>query len=100
MKLLSIAAPIIAIGAAQAPSGCDSNGPSTVPVAIATTENADRFQIQKVAKFADSDAYCGNRTVFLIKDLVTGAEYFGLSGVGISELGSHKSGKTITSDER
>jgi hypothetical protein len=38
--------------------------------------------------------------IYRIVDSKTGKEYIGISGVGISENGSHSSGKSSMSDER
>jgi hypothetical protein len=59
-----------------------------------------RVSVTRVAIFEDDIAYNGLRGAYLIKDLVTGKEFIGISGVGISEIGSHSTGKTIISDER
>lgn len=53
------------------------------------TNNDSRFTIKRVAVVYDDLAYSSARGVYLIRDTKTGKEYFGLSGVGISELGSH-----------
>lgn len=59
-----------------------------------------RFKVELVGIFRDTMAYDGRRGIYLLQDSQTGKEYFGISGVGISELGSHSSGKTTISDER
>lgn len=65
---------------------------------------SQRIQITRIGVIEDDLAYHERRGIYIIKDTQTGAEYIGVSGVGISELGSHteKRGKnnvTIT-DER
>ena len=67
------------------------------PVAEAT---AGRFTVTRVQVVGDSLAYGDKRGVYVIVDTLTGAEYVGVSGVGIAELGSHASGRTTTRDER
>jgi hypothetical protein len=69
------------------------------PVAEAT---AGRFTVTRVQVVGDSLPYGDKRGVYVIVDTLTGAEYVGVSGVGITELGSHASsgGKTTTRDER
>lgn len=56
-----------------------------------------RFDIQRVQVFVDSLAYNDKRG---ISDKETGTTYVGVSGIGISELGRHSSGKSQTKDER
>ncbi|UOO77341.1 hypothetical protein LVJ85_02240 [Neisseria sp. Dent CA1/247] len=60
----------------------------------------NRFEVKRIAIIADELAYRGERGVYLITDSKTGKEYVGLSGIGISEIGSHSSGKTRREDER
>lgn len=62
--------------------------------------DAGRFVVRRVDVVVDSVAYNGKRGVYVITDTKTGAEFVGVSGVGISELGSHRSGKTTVTDER
>lgn len=59
-----------------------------------------RFDVQRVQVFVDSLAYNDKRGVYIISDKETGTTYVGVSGIGISELGSHSSGKSQTKDER
>ena len=60
----------------------------------------ERFRVMKVQMFKDPDAYMGLRCVYVITDQVTKREYLGVSGVGISDLGSHSVGKSMATDER
>lgn len=60
----------------------------------------NRFKVELVGTFKDRLAYDGQRGIYIITDTKTGQELVGLSGIGISELGSHKSGKAWHSDER
>lgn len=84
-------------------AGCDQ---SPQPVQIESTVDTDfgRFSVTQVARFNDSDAYNSSRKIFLIRDKQTGSEYVGVSGVGISEVGTHaqSNGKQVMSvtDER
>lgn len=59
-----------------------------------------RFRVQMVASFTDELAYGYVRGVYVITDTTTGQEFVGISGIGISELGSHQSGKVRVRDER
>ena len=58
------------------------------------------IEVVRVGVFEDSVAYHETRGIYIIKDNKTGVEYIGISGIGISERGSHRSGKTIMTDER
>lgn len=60
----------------------------------------NRFTVTRVATFGDGLAYGGVRGVYTITDTTTGRQYVGVSGVGISELGSHQAGKATVQDER
>lgn len=66
--------------------------------------NSPRFTVTRIAVIEDNLAYSNRRGLYQIIDTETGKEYIGLSGVGISELGSHSVhvGKTTTQspDER
>lgn len=60
-----------------------------------------RVTVTRIGVFADDTAYNSRRGVYVIKDSTTGKEYIGVSGIGISETGSHVCGKgCISSDER
>ncbi len=58
------------------------------------------IKVTRVGVFEDQLAYGGKRGIYRIVDSKTGKEYIGISGVGISENGSHSSGKSSMSDER
>ncbi len=64
------------------------------------TISNSRFSVERVGQFKDDLAYGGWRGIYVIRDGKTGAEYFGVSGVGISEVGSHAAGKSRLRDER
>lgn len=59
-----------------------------------------KFNIDMVQTFGDPYAYGGKRSVYIVKDLETGKEYIGVSGIGISERGVHDCGKNKCQDER
>ena len=67
-------------------------------------QSSPRYSVERVGLFADTLAYHGQRGIYIIKDKDTGKEYIGVSGIGISEAGSHSQsdGKTTTvyADER
>ena len=48
-----------------------------------------RIKVTRVGVFKDDVAYNDRRGVYVIQDTTTGREYIGVSGIGISELGSH-----------
>lgn len=56
---------------------------------LTQAEQNTRFRISIEARFKDDLAYDGERGIYLLRDLQTGAEYVGVSGIGISEVGSH-----------
>ena len=53
------------------------------------SSDADRIKVTKMSEFRDNLAYDNWRGVYLIQDQQTGKEYIGISGIGISEVGSH-----------
>lgn len=77
----------------------------TMPLKVATppphdppiNDERQRVSIELIGVFSDTLAYASKRGVYLIKDKETGKEYLGVSGIGISELGSHSKG---AADER
>jgi len=62
--------------------------------------NSPRFTVERVGVVDDSLAYGDRRGIYLIRDKQTDKEFVGVSGIGISELGSHPVGKAIVTDER
>ncbi len=73
-------------------TACD-RGPepakSTMAVSSQLSSDADRIKVTKMSEFRDTLAYDNWRGVYLIQDQQTGKEYIGISGIGISEVGSH-----------
>ena len=76
-----------------------SNGPAPQTAAVPAV-NQSRITIHRIGVFEDELAYQDRRGVYAIRDESTGKEFIGISGVGITETGSHQSGKTRTTDER
>ena len=68
-------------------AGCEFQAPPTKKITM--LERSDRFQVDRVAIFEDRLAYEEKRGIYIIRDLQTGKEYVGVSGIGISEVGSH-----------
>lgn len=54
-----------------------------------TAESLHRFKVKRDGVFEDSLAYNGKRGVYVITDTHTGKEFVGVSGIGVSEIGSH-----------
>lgn len=84
--------------------GCENQNPPSVGDGLNQQVTIQRaplhFRLEKVQSFNDNNAYGKVRSVYILKDLETGKEYIGVSGIGISERGSHLSGKVQVSDER
>lgn len=103
MKRLSLLA--LSALLATALTGCDF--PDTrVPVeqrqlVKINTQQGGRVNVTKISEFRDDLAYGDYRGVYIITDTETGQEFVGVSGVGISAIGSHGCGKGCTKkDER
>lgn len=56
----------------------------------------ERFEVVRVQVVKDYMAYNNERGVYVIKDSQTGAEYVGVSGVGITELNRVYCGKACS----
>ena len=69
---------------------------------ISPEKAGSRYGVKRVAVFEDSLAYEGKRGIYEITDNKTGKVYFGISGIGITELGSHRAvaGEIIVEDEK
>ena len=79
----------------------DNNGVEPTELRVDSRPRIEqRFDVENVQNFKDDLAYNGVRGIYIFKDNLTGKEYIGISGVGISEVGSHSAGKTRVSDER
>lgn len=76
---------------------CAACGPKpTMPLAVPEQLEAvgpsgqpGRVTVERIGVFKDDLAYGDRRGVYIIRDTQTGREYIGVSGIGISELGSH-----------
>jgi hypothetical protein len=69
-------------------------------VAVDTSVEIDGIKVTKIGVINDSTAYGSERAVYRITDSKTGKEFIGISGVGISETGTHRTGKAHHQDER
>lgn len=82
-------------------SGCGPDPDTPMRKRSVTIEQTPlRFEVTRVGVFADDLAYDGRRGIYVIHDQETGTTYLGISGIGISELGQHSTGKTMLPDER
>ena len=92
----------IAIISALTLVGC-SPEPDTA-LTIAPPNQGTRFTVERVGVIEDDLAYNNRRGIYVLTDRQTDKQYVGMSGVGISELGSHaqSNGKATTrvQDER
>lgn len=64
---------------------------------------SQRVKVKRIGVFKDSLAYGEYRGIYVIEDTKTGKEFVGVSGVGVSELGTHGAGTKESprhSDER
>ena len=94
---------LIAVAAGAMLTGCYPDPTTSISkFEVEPTKHTvdNRFQITRVGVFEDDLAYGARRGVYLIVDKDTGTEYIGVSGVGISERGSHSNGKIRATDER
>lgn len=66
----------------------------------AAEQGNPRFQVSRVAVFEDELAYNSRRGIYIIYDSESGKQFVGISGIGISELGSRSVRKTGRLDER
>lgn len=64
------------------------------------TNNTSRYKVKMVATFEDDIAYGNKRGIYEITDTQTGKVYLGVSGIGITETGSHSQDKSTVEDER
>lgn len=94
---------IIAAAAVVVLAGCDEQSKQPLQdmaIYSGQVRPQDRVQVELIGQFRDDLAYYSKRGIYVITDRKTGAEYIGISGVGITEVSSHPAGKTIISDER
>lgn len=88
---------------ATAPDGCEPPpSPPIVQLEVPSPVEVvgNRIRVTKIATFSDTTAYDNERAIYIIHDAETGKEFVGISGIGISELGSHTSGDDRVKDER
>lgn len=96
MKVIIAALAILMI------AGCEPN-PDSMQRGRAdqiSYQTNNRFKVERVSVFYDGLAYGDKRGIYIITDTETRQEFIGVSGIGISELASHQSGKVRMRDER
>lgn len=95
MKLASL----VGLAALAICMSCGPDPDTKMGVTVPVQDNS-RITVTRVGVIADDLAYDEKRGIYVITDKQTGQEYVGVSGIGISELGSHHAGKAVVSDER
>jgi len=83
------------VAASLALVGCGPEPTTTMAIG-----GSDRVSVARIAVIKDDLAYRDRRGVYIITDTKTGQEFIGVSGVGISQTGSHMNGKTSVADEQ
>ncbi len=85
-------------------SGCSREPEADTPMLVTPVTTSARITVTRIGIIDDPLAYGDRRGVYIITDTKTGMEYIGVSGIGISELGSHSrstgKGAIIVGDER
>lgn len=89
---------VAVFGAVFILSGCEPDESEKIDM-TKPVEKLDRVDVQRIGVFEDNLAYEGRRGVYLIRDKQTGREYIGVSGIGISEVGSHSESQTTVDSE-
>ena len=89
---------LLVLGLVALLTGCEENKGKKPDNRLPTVSHQDsaksnRFVITKVNVVYDRLAYNDYRGIYIIVDTENGMEYFGVSGIGNNELGSHKVGK-------
>jgi hypothetical protein len=97
MLLVLVLVALALSGCETTPSGTQKSKASSV---VKSEKNSTRYQITRIAVIEDDLAYRNQRGIYVIKDTETDTEYFGISGIGITENGSHSNGKINIADEK
>lgn len=100
MKTILCVSVLLLVGCTPAPSDTLEAGGQ----AVGRVSDGGPVTIRRVAVIEDDTAYDHRRSVYIITDKETGQQWIGVSGVGVSERGSHivPMGKTMlyVPDER
>ena len=86
--------------AALALSACSPNPDTAMGKQSPAVSSNARVSVTRIGVIEDDLAYDNRRGIYLIHDNQTGSDFVGVSGIGISELGSHPAGKRSAPDER
>ena len=103
IKTISLLLVVLFLGACESPEPDPNNADSQIAWSMGSKlkiQTSERISVTRISVFKDDTAYDRQRGIYIIRDNETGKEFVGISGVGIAETGSHKSGKTSVSDER
>lgn len=100
VSAISLASLSLCLASCEQPSDTDTPLNTERP----PSKDECRVQVTRIGVFKDTLAYNQRRGIYLIRDTTTGAEFIGVSGIGITELGSHteRVGKqtVVKQDER
>lgn len=80
-------------------AACQPDADTRMGVQVPTS-SSEAIEVTRVGVIADDLAYGHRRGLYRIVDRETGREFIGVSGVGITEVGAHKAGKSTVEDER
>ncbi len=89
----------VGIAASLGLVGCGPQPDTQLGIMVPAAGNG-RLQLTRIGVVEDDLAYDGKRGEYVITDKQTGKEYVGVSGIGITEIGSHQQGKTQEEDEQ
>lgn len=94
--------PPLLLLAALCAAGCVEEPDTTLAIKppVNGIESGSRVEITRIGLFKDDLAYENRRGIYLIKDKKTGKEFLGVSGIGITEVGSHQNDDDTHEDER
>lgn len=87
---------LVAIGCAKT----ETMTMETRPEKNLSVDGEERFTVNRIGVFRDDLAYGGLRGIYLVKDHTTGQEFVAISGLGLTELSSHRTGRLTETDER
>ncbi len=91
---------LLAIVAAALLTACGPD-PDTAMAITVPAQATGRVVVNRIGVIPDELAYGHRRGIYTVTDNKTGAEYIGISGIGITEIGQHSCGKSCTDmDER
>lgn len=91
---------IVVLLAVMLLTGCSRDIQTGVMPTLIGQTNNDRFEVKLVQVFRDDLAYGYLRGIYILKDKKSGKEYLGISGVGISEIGTHSDGDDTIKHEK